>query len=672
MDSRYKLATLHEIALIISARMDLEKVLDAVVRGAIKLLKADSAAVLLLDETKSYLTIHHAVGLSDHVVKNTRDKLGENMAGRAALHGKPLLANNLEQDERLRNPSARKDGLLALASIPLIVQDEIIGTLDVHSRTNAQAFSQEHVEILEMLAGLAASAIDRAMTHRDLLEARNELEERVKIRTAELEEQVMERYRVEQELEGERNLLQSVIDALPDLIYVKDTGARFIIGNSTLIRTMDAGSLDKLKGRTDFDFYPEHLANDYYQDDLGVVRTGEPLINREEPNIDKSTGQEQWLLTSKIPFRSSKGDILGLVGIGRDITLLKKTLQALEERNVELDLLSELGRELQACRTEHETYGVVGDICSKLFSKHSGCLRILNPSRSFARQEARWGCVQGESSFVQVKECPAMAKLELVPIVSFRGDNPCRSIRESSLDWHVCVPLVGHEELLGTMHLALRMDINITEQARTRRLGAASSLLQRVAGHYSLFLANLRLRETLRMESIRDPLTGLYNRRHMEAYLEREAFRAKRHGSGLGLIMLDIDHFKRINDEYGHEVGDLVLRSLGKGLRENFRGEDVACRYGGEEFLIIMSGASQEDTLKRAQGLCENIRKLELEGCPVSLKFTVSAGVAHLPHDGEKVEDVLKAADKALYLAKARGRDMVVQACECRLHPVEK
>jgi diguanylate cyclase (GGDEF)-like protein len=130
-------------------------------------------------------------------------------------------------------------------------------------------------------------------------------------------------------------------------------------------------------------------------------------------------------------------------------------------------------------------------------------------------------------------------------------------------------------------------------------------VVTRVVRHYALFIINLRLRQTLKREAIRDPLTGLYNRRHMEASLEREAYRAERLHTPVGLVMLDVDHFKLFNDTYGHEAGDIVLRELGNLLRSSIRGEDIACRYGGEEFLLILPDASLDSVMERA----EEIRK---------------------------------------------------------------
>lgn len=182
-----------------------------------------------------------------------------------------------------------------------------------------------------------------------------------------------------------------------------------------------------------------------------------------------------------------------------------------------------------------------------------------------------------------------------------------------------------------------------------------------VADIVSLALANLKLRETLRNQAIRDPLTGLFNRRYMEESLKREMYRAMRRGTKLGIIMLDIDHFKRFNDTYGHAAGDALLQELGNFLQARIRKEDIACRYGGEEFTLILPDSSLEDTRRRAEELREEVKHLHVRynGEPIG-NVTLSLGVAVFPDHGETAETVLQTADWALYLAKEKGRDQVV------------
>jgi diguanylate cyclase (GGDEF)-like protein len=179
----------------------------------------------------------------------------------------------------------------------------------------------------------------------------------------------------------------------------------------------------------------------------------------------------------------------------------------------------------------------------------------------------------------------------------------------------------------------------------------------------ALVLNNVQLRETLQEQSIRDPLTGLFNRRYMEETLQREMRRVTRQLGPLGIIMIDIDHFKRFNDAHGHAAGDRALQRLGQLLQSHVRGEDVACRYGGEEFILIMPNTSVEVVVKRAEYLRHAAAGLRIaESASTGEGITLSLGIAIYPEHGRTINAVLQAADTALYLAKNQGRNRVVVA----------
>jgi diguanylate cyclase (GGDEF)-like protein len=182
-----------------------------------------------------------------------------------------------------------------------------------------------------------------------------------------------------------------------------------------------------------------------------------------------------------------------------------------------------------------------------------------------------------------------------------------------------------------------------------------------VAEQIGLGLANLRLRDTLRMQSVRDPLTGLFNRRYMEESLERELRRAARKEGPLGIFLFDIDYFKGLNDSLGHEVGDTLLRDLGTFLQAHVRAEDVACRYGGDEFILILPKASLAVTRQRAEQLRETVKHLGVHHhCQHLGTITLSLGMAVYPEHGITVQELLRSADEALYRSKKQGGDRVL------------
>jgi len=168
-----------------------------------------------------------------------------------------------------------------------------------------------------------------------------------------------------------------------------------------------------------------------------------------------------------------------------------------------------------------------------------------------------------------------------------------------------------------------------------------------------------QLQIKLKEQAIRDPLTGLYNRRYLEESTDRELSRAHREGFAIGAIMIDIDRFKRINDRYGHKAGDLVIQSLATLLGGVIRAEDIACRYGGEEFLLILPKAGKEIAAARADQLRRAFAEIKTGYDGNVLQAEISLGVAAYPDDGITLEEVIKAADQAMYRAKSLGRNRV-------------
>jgi diguanylate cyclase (GGDEF)-like protein len=178
-----------------------------------------------------------------------------------------------------------------------------------------------------------------------------------------------------------------------------------------------------------------------------------------------------------------------------------------------------------------------------------------------------------------------------------------------------------------------------------------------------------RLQVELREQAVRDPLTGLFNRRYLQSTLEREWARCQREGVPLCVMLLDIDHFKQVNDRHGHGVGDQVLVRLGQLLLEQSRREDLACRYGGEEFLLLLPGMGADEAYERAQTWRQAFAALDILVNGARLSLSLSIGVAVAPEHANEPDLLIHQADMALYAAKAQGRNRVVLAEAGRMHP---
>jgi diguanylate cyclase (GGDEF)-like protein len=215
------------------------------------------------------------------------------------------------------------------------------------------------------------------------------------------------------------------------------------------------------------------------------------------------------------------------------------------------------------------------------------------------------------------------------------------------------VPMMARGQVHGLIMLALEADNAMNQLKAVRRLARA------MADSMSLALSNIALREKLRTQSLRDPLTGLYNRRYMEDALERYVSLAERTGTPTSVIMIDLDNFKRLNDEHGHAKGDAVLRDVAAQLVGGLRPSDVVARYGGEELMVILPGCSMEGAELKAEGLRARIEGLsDAHGAPISASF----GIASVPETSTSPADVVPMADAALYLAKQAGKNCIRMA----------
>jgi diguanylate cyclase (GGDEF)-like protein/PAS domain S-box-containing protein len=339
---------------------------------------------------------------------------------------------------------------------------------------------------------------------------------------------------------------------------------------------------------------------------------------------------------------------------------LRDWANQLEQRNREFVLLNEMGDLLESCLNVQEAYRVIAQSASKLFPGDCGALYVIANSRDLAESVATWGDLPAsviEPVFAP-NDCWALRRGRTHVVQDAPTGLCCSHLKPglaaSSVKSYLCAPLIAQGELLGLFHL---------QNGSGSLSEAKQQLAVAVAEHLGLALASLSLRETLRQQALRDPLTGLFNRRYFVDMLERELHRAARHQGQLGVLMLDVDNLKGVNDTHTHLVGDAMLRSLGQLLGTHVRKEDIVCRYAGDEFVIILPDTTLLGAQLRAEQLRQEIERLNIEyqghsyGNP-----SASFGVAVFSADGTTAEEVLRAADEALYQAKSNGRNRVCVA----------
>jgi diguanylate cyclase (GGDEF)-like protein len=340
---------------------------------------------------------------------------------------------------------------------------------------------------------------------------------------------------------------------------------------------------------------------------------------------------------------------------------LARLLWDTERRALETTQLSQLGELLLSCQTAEEAYDIVAKVMLQLFTEQSGALCVINSSRNLVEAVAVWGSNLSSDRAFPPEDCWALRRGRIHSIGDGSTSPRCAHMQSAVSGYSVCIPMVAQGETVGVLHLEDPALLPGEEPAAAGPLAERVRLANTIAEQVSLSLANLRLREALRNQSIRDPLTGLFNRRYLDDSLQRELRRATRKGRPLAILMLDLDHFKRFNDTFGHEAGDTLLRHLGSFLQSYIRADDLAFRYGGEEFVVILPEATLDSARQRAEQLVRDFRRLDVQYHGTTLgPLTVSVGLAAFPDHGNTAEAVLRAADQALYRAKAEGRDRVV------------
>jgi len=350
-------------------------------------------------------------------------------------------------------------------------------------------------------------------------------------------------------------------------------------------------------------------------------------------------------------------------------------LAEVRQRNEEITLLSQMSSFLQTCASSEEACAAIARFGPQLFPTESGVLYLFHASRNYVERVASWDHAGDSGRREQMfppADCWALRRGRVHAVATEGGATMvCAHVARTSPAVRpcICAPMMAQGETLGLLYLQYGA---VGAAAGPALSDAKQQLAAAVAEQIALALSNLNLRETLRQQSVRDPLTGLYNRRFLEEAMDREIARLERKSLPLSVIMIDVDHFKSFNDTFGHEAGDAVLRDLGGVLQRHVRGSDIACRYGGEEFTIILPEATLDIGRQRADILRAAARELRLVHDGKSLgALTLSLGVACMPEHGRRREHLLQAADVALYEAKARGRNCVVVSAAKTLKVVE-
>jgi diguanylate cyclase (GGDEF)-like protein/PAS domain S-box-containing protein len=452
---------------------------------------------------------------------------------------------------------------------------------------------------------------------------------------------------------------------------------RFSPDAMTVTRLKDGQILDVNDGFTQITgFLPAEVIGRSTGDlDLGAVlpvsspsgENGVAPVRNAQVRVRTKTGEE------RLGLCSTEVVIVGgeqcLLSVTRDVSDRQRAEEALQEanrqlaqwvadletRSREISLLNDLSGVLQSCVTPDEACAVAVQFGQQLLPRSEGAICRFAEVGGVLEVVAAWGDLPTGTMFTPL-ECWALRRGRPYAVSDASTGLACAHVQDRTGSGYVCVPLVAQGETLGVLHVRDLDDAESAEVSESRHPDATLRLAEALAAHVGLALANLRLREKLRRQSVRDELTGLYNRRYMEESLERELFRARRASGSLSVALLDLDGFKGVNDGYGHDAGDDLLKVVGQILRTFVRAGDIVCRYGGDEFLFVLPAMELSAAYDRVGEIRAAISKAVVwhQGQAI-LPVSASAGVVAFPNHGQTAAHLLSAADAALYRAKTRG-----------------
>jgi len=582
-------------------------------------------------------TVEHIKGPAEMPAPGTTFKFHETYCAHTYAANGAKAFENAGHSEISGHPCYQNFKLESYIGAPIIVDGQRYGTLNFSSpEVHDRPFSSNQLSLIQLLAQWIGNEMSRSRS-----------------------EKVLSQFK-------------TTLDQTMDCVFMFDPASlKFFYANQGAIEQVGYPE-STLMNMTTVDIKPD-ISEREFRDMI------EPLILGKQPSLSFETIHQHKTGTG-IPveiflqYINPPGEAPRFVAIVRDVSerrettrKLNTTIDEMTRRTKEITLLSELADLLYSCHDVREAYEVVTRFMPMLLPELSGALYIIDGSGTNLKSVGSWGSQPPDETVFSPEDCVAVRRGLTYTSKSEESALFCRHLPKSKPDVSFCMPLAAQGETFGLLHLQVRIDSD-TDATSEQQIGIDETprpeFSQTIAKQVSMALASLRSKEELQNRSIRDPLTNLFNRRHMEESFERELHRAARSKEpAVSFMMIDIDHFKSINDTFGHDAGDIVLRELGKILISKSRKYDIACRFGGEEFVLCLPGAGREIAERRATDICESVKKLGLhyEGRDMGV-ITISVGVSIYPELGETPAELMKKADQALYQAKENGRDQVVVA----------
>lgn len=346
-----------------------------------------------------------------------------------------------------------------------------------------------------------------------------------------------------------------------------------------------------------------------------------------------------------------------------------QTLENEKARQRDASMLAELGDWLQTCKSLDELYIVLKEYMRQMIPNSRGELYVYSNSRDVLDGAVSWGETDIHEH-IKADNCWALRRGRNYSFTPDKISFECPHVQDQETPPsgdYICVPIIAHGDTVGLLHIQFLANKDCESVPSAPHLFAAQC-----GELISLAIANVKLRDELQDQSTRDPLTGLYNRRYFLETMRNALKLQERKEGTFGVISFDADKFKSFNDNHGHDAGDMVLREISDTMHTLFSADEVSCRYGGEEFMVLLPSASRSATIRAAEVLRGKIQALAITyGGRKLPTVTISCGVASFPQDGKQIQDILKNADDALYLAKKEGRNQVVDTSKLEVSKIK-
>lgn len=468
--------------------------------------------------------------------------------------------------------------------------------------------------------------------------------------------EITDRYRLEQE----RRKLSQAVEQSPVSIVITNLEGNLEYVNRQFLE-VTGYALEEALGQNPRILKSGDTLPETYKELWNTITNGQ--IWRGILRNRKKNGDFYWESAQISPLYDEQGRIAHYLGIKEDITArkiaedaLRVSLANIKRHDAQMMILNQMSDALLACKTYEHAYAIIADNAERLFAGCSGGVAVMDTRMAtpVLRVMATWGHSNVLPATFPPQDCRALRHGQCYEAVDSARHHRCRHFSGPPDSACLCIPLIIQKQTIGLLHISVSAEWEGSfEELRTLAIAVGEATKQT--------LSNLQLQEILREQALHDPLTGLFNRRYLDETLPRELSRYQRSNEPLVIAMLDVDHFKNFNDDYGHEAGDIVLQAIGDLLIRTLRAGDLPCRYGGEEFTLILHASTLEDALPRLEQLRQAIMRLHLHYRRGELPaVTASIGAVAARPEETDAAALLGRADAALYQAKEQGRNRVV------------